>query len=253
MATGLFVDAGGIGGEVVIETVEQDSLATGNEPLDVGATEVEMPYPGIQELLLPGAKPGKRCVHDGPPVHAVWELGGERVTHHIADVMRHERDSACLELIENPRDVASLTRLLVPALRMRRQSHAAKIGNDDGVILDQDLSERLPHVAGVAEAVQQQYGGTRPADANVQRGSRHGHLARLEVRQKRLDLGECSSGEASNEHRGTDPREHECGKPAMGSTICASHALFAPPKISDRRLLEHHLEAAPRSRQSCRP
>ena len=81
--------------------------------------------------------------------------------------------------------------LLVPALWMRRQSHAAKIGDDDGVILDQDLSERLPHVAGVAEAVQQQHGRTRPADANVQRASRHGHLARLEVRRKRLDLGEC--------------------------------------------------------------
>src|SRR5262249_4986169 len=53
MATRLFVDAGRIGGEFVIETIKQDSLASGNEPLDVGATEVEMPYSRVQQLLLP--------------------------------------------------------------------------------------------------------------------------------------------------------------------------------------------------------
>ena len=46
VAARLLVDAGGIGGEFVIEAVEQDSLAPGNEPLDVGAAKVEMPDSG---------------------------------------------------------------------------------------------------------------------------------------------------------------------------------------------------------------
>src|SRR5262249_22978323 len=109
----------------------------------------------------------KRSVHCDPPVYWVGELRGERVTHHVADVMGNERGPVCLELIENLCDVAGLTRLLVPVFWMRRESHAAKIGDDNGVILNQNLSERLPHVAGVAEAMQQQHCRTRPADTNV--------------------------------------------------------------------------------------
>ena len=52
---------------------------------------------------------------------------------------------------------------------MRREAHAAQVGDDDGVILDQPRGERRPHVAGVAEAVEQQDGRPMAADADVDR------------------------------------------------------------------------------------
>ena len=70
----------------------------------------------------------------------------------------------------------------------------------------------------------------------------------LKFAENGLTSANRPSGDASNERRGEEPREHKCGRLAMRSVICASHALFAPPKISHRRLIWHRLEAAPRSR-----
>jgi hypothetical protein len=80
-----------------------------------------------------------------------------------------EIDLADAERIEHARDIGRLGLLVVAAGRMRRQSHAAKIGNDDGEVRHQRLRERHPHVAGVAEAVNQDDGGTVPAQADMNR------------------------------------------------------------------------------------
>jgi hypothetical protein len=72
---------------------------------------------------------------------------------------------------------------------MRRQAHAAQVGNDYGVILCQHFSERYPQVAGVAEAVKQHDRGPRSADANVLRTVADRHLLGTERSRPEFDVG----------------------------------------------------------------
>ena len=52
---------------------------------------------------------------------------------------------------------------------MRREAHPAQIRDDYRVVLGQPRGQRRPHVAGVAEAVEQDHRRPRAADANVNR------------------------------------------------------------------------------------
>ncbi len=66
MVARLLVDRRWISRQIVIETVEQDALATRDQPLDIWAAEVEVPDLGICQLRVPSSKPGKRGVHRDP-------------------------------------------------------------------------------------------------------------------------------------------------------------------------------------------
>jgi hypothetical protein len=50
-------------------------------------------------------------------------------------------------------DIASLGALIVAFLRMRRETHAAQVGNDDAVITDEVRCQRSPHIAGITKAM----------------------------------------------------------------------------------------------------
>ena len=60
------VDVLRIGRQFVVEAVEVDALAPGDEPLLVGAVEVEVPRPLILDHIVPMAEPGQRRVHHHP-------------------------------------------------------------------------------------------------------------------------------------------------------------------------------------------
>ena len=90
--------------------------------------------------------------------------------------MGDESDFLEPKLIQNADEVSSLRDLFVTALGMGRQAHASQVGNDDGVVFNERIGERHPHIAGVAEAMKKQDGRSFAAEANVLRAVRHRHL-----------------------------------------------------------------------------
>ncbi len=85
--------------------------------------------------------------------------------------MSDEIDPGDLQLLQDPQQVLRLGLLLVADARMRGESHAAQIRHDDGVAAHHDDGERLPHVAGVPEAMQHQYRRPLAPDAHVNGGA----------------------------------------------------------------------------------
>jgi len=69
--------------------------------------------------------------------------------------------------VEKARHVLALRFLVVAALGMGRQAHAAQIGHDERPAGDEGGSQRRPHVAGVAEAVQHDDGRSLAAHSGV--------------------------------------------------------------------------------------
>ncbi len=104
--------------------------------------------------------------------------------------------------VENGDEVARLGDLLVSAFGMRRQAHAAQIGNDHRVILDQ-IAASGSHMSPVSpKTVQQQHRRPLAADADILRAARHRHLLRAEARREGLNLGggRCRRGERRDQH-----------------------------------------------------
>ena len=66
MRAGRLVDAAGIGRQLVVEAVEEDALAAGDQPLLVGAVEIEVPGLGVLQLVVPVADAGQRRVDRHP-------------------------------------------------------------------------------------------------------------------------------------------------------------------------------------------
>jgi hypothetical protein len=116
----LLVDARRIRRKLVVEPVEQDSLASRYQPLDVGATEVEVPSLRMFQLAVPVADPRQWHVHHDPFCYALWKLCRKGVAHHVADVVGNEGDFLQPKLIENDGEVPSLRDLFVTALGMGR-------------------------------------------------------------------------------------------------------------------------------------
>ena len=71
------------------------------------------------------------------------------------------------ERVHHAGDVRSLIFLGVACVRMRGQAHAAQIGDNDRTILFQRGRDGRPHIASVAESVQQHDRGAVAADAHV--------------------------------------------------------------------------------------
>jgi hypothetical protein len=70
---------------------------------------------------------------------------------------------------------------------MGRQAHAAQVGNDYGVVFYEHISERYPHIAGVAEAVKKQDRRSFAAGTNILSAAGHRHLLGSKRRRPRAN------------------------------------------------------------------
>jgi hypothetical protein len=129
-------------------------------------------------------------------------LGGQGVADHVADVVGDQLGLLDLQRVHDGGDVLALVLLVVAAFRVGREAHAAQVGDDDGVILGQDLGDRRPHVAGVGEAVQQHHRRAGPADADVQGRAVDGDVAGLEAGGERFDRVGRGRGQQGREGQG---------------------------------------------------
>jgi hypothetical protein len=119
----------------------------------IGPPEVEVPDLGIFEPVIPVADPRKRRIHNDPSAHPRRVKRCKRVADHVADVVGDESNILNPQLVQNASEVLSLSDLFVSTILMRRQAHAAQVGDDYGAVFHQNLSERNPHVAGVILAL----------------------------------------------------------------------------------------------------
>jgi hypothetical protein len=105
-----------------------------------------------------------------------------------------------VERVHQARDVRGLVLLRVSVIGMRREAHAAQVGDDDGVIRRQRRRDRRPHVTGVAEPVQHHDRGAMAADAHMQRRPvRRDLFAAKAVRKRRDRIGRRRERERANE------------------------------------------------------
>ncbi len=183
------VDRFRIGGQFVPEAIQINALAALHQTFDVRSAEIEMPEQRALRDFFPVADAGQRRVHRHPTGDAIRKQGGERIADHIADVVRHQLGALDVELVENSGDIGRLVPFVVPALRMRREAHAAQVGNDDGMIPNEIARQRRPHVAGVAEAVQHDDCRPLAANPNVQRRVARCNLHLAKSRREWRDRG----------------------------------------------------------------
>ncbi len=141
-----------------------------------------MPERRAADDLFPRPDAGERCVHDDEASHAIGILRCKRIADHVADIVGDEIGLRELQLVENARDVAGFRLLVVSALGVRRETHAAQVGHHDGVVVPERCRQRPPHVTGVAKAVQ--HHDRRPLAAN----------ANMDCRALRLDLFGVEAG-----------------------------------------------------------
>src|SRR5882724_6999929 len=105
------VDGRRVRRNLVVEAVEQDALAPGDEPLDVRSAEIEVPHLWIGSLRLPVAKARQWRVHDDPFGHPRTIKRSEGVADHVSDVVRDEIDVGDVEPVENACEIARLRNL----------------------------------------------------------------------------------------------------------------------------------------------
>ncbi len=208
MLAGLLVDALRIGRQLVVEAVQEDALAALDQALLVRTVEVEMPCLGVLQLVVPVAQPRQGRVHGHPALHPLRLLGGEGVADHVADVVGDQLHPPDLQDVEQAVHPAALAGLVVTGGRMGRQPHAAQVRHDDRVVLDQHRHQRLPHVAGVAKAVQQQHRRALAAHAHVDGGVVDGDVADLHPRRERPHRRRGGTAEAKNAETNQGVADH---------------------------------------------
>ena len=86
-------------------------------------------------------------------------------------------------------DIARLTGLGVAGVGMSREPHAAQVGHNHHMIGHQPGRDRRPHVAGIAEAVQQDNRRPLTTDTNIELSAIGLDGLGLERGWKRLDGG----------------------------------------------------------------
>lgn len=106
-----------------------------------------------------------------------------------------------LERVHDACDVHALVFLGVSRIRMLGMAHAAQIGHDHGVILDEHCRERCPHVTAIAEAMQKDHRRPFPAHADIETGTVGAHHLGMKARRIRHDA----------RHRGRDDHGRDCG------------------------------------------
>src|SRR5262245_12568211 len=103
--------------ELIPEAIEIDAFATLHEPFHIGTAKSKMPKQGVLEDFIPGADAGQRRIDQDEMRYAGTVRCCERITDHVADVVRHERSAVDLESIQNPCDIARLRPLVITAGR----------------------------------------------------------------------------------------------------------------------------------------
>src|SRR6185437_9785399 len=143
------------------------------------------------------------------------------VTDHVADIVGDQRDLADREAVQHARQLLRLRLFRVAVSGMGRQTHAAQVRRHHGVIPHQPHRQRLPHVAGIAEAVQHQDRGALAADAHVDRRIRGLDVGNREARGKRLDSRDRHSRHAcaGREHHPT-----HCDLPVRRFHACSTRS-----------------------------
>jgi hypothetical protein len=69
------------------------------------------------------------------------------VTHHVAYVVRNEGNFLDSKLVQHGSEVSSPCELFVAAFGMGRQTHATQVWNDDGMVFNQRIGKRHPHIS----------------------------------------------------------------------------------------------------------
>ena len=72
-----FVDRFGVGRQLVVEAVEIDALAARDQPLHVGAAEIEVPQQRALQDLVPRADARQRRIHGHPSRDPLGILRGK--------------------------------------------------------------------------------------------------------------------------------------------------------------------------------
>ena len=126
-----------------------------------------MPQHRTFQYFVPRPNTRQRRIDDSPAGNAIGVLRGKRVTDHVADIMRDEIGFLDVEPVHLAGDVLRLRFFVVTGVRIRRQTHAAQVGNDDCVVLRERRCQWRPHVAGIAEAVQHHYRGAFSSYSDV--------------------------------------------------------------------------------------
>ena len=128
---------------------------------------------GLLMISSHGPMPGKGASITTHLARALRILRGKRIADHIADVVGDEIGPVDLQRVHHLRYVARLRFLLVSALWMGREADAPQVGNDHFVLADERRRDGRPHVAGVAEAMEEDDRGPSAADADIDRRPVH--------------------------------------------------------------------------------
>jgi hypothetical protein len=174
--------------ELVPDPVEVDALAALYQAFLIRPPEGEVPEGVAPGDLLPGPDAWERRVDDDEPLDPPGVLRGERVAHHVADVVGDQINRPEFQCVEHAGDVVALRLLVVAAGGPGREAHPAEVGHDDRVVRRQLRGERRPHVAGLAVAMEQHDRGTAAADPHVEGRSVGRDLPDAEARRERLHL-----------------------------------------------------------------
>ncbi len=102
--------------------------------------------------------------------------------------MGDEVGSLNMQRIEQAGDIAALGFLVVATRRARRETHAAQIRHDDGVIAREIRRQRRPHIAGIGKAMEQDDRRSMTANPYMQDGLVGGNFLNAKFRRKRLHL-----------------------------------------------------------------
>src|SRR5258708_8935962 len=137
-------------------------------------------------------------------------------------------------LIHDTGDIDSLVLLRIARIRMGGQAHAAEIRHDDRVVLDEHLRQRRPHVARVAEAVQQDDRRPLPSDANMKTGAVGLHHLRAESRRKVLDPRDGGRGQSRRNGNGYACKQRSAQQPKTSDSCDRIHMVIST--LSEEKL-----------------
>jgi len=157
-----------IGREIVPEVLQVDALAPRHERQRDLAVEMKVPEIPQEPHVLPVADSRQEGIHQHDTLGSFRILRGKGISHHHADVVADDGRLFHAQRPEQPVDVARHGLLVVAAFGLRRIAGAAQVGNDHGMAARQDRQHRVPHAAGLREAMQEHHRRAGAADPEVE-------------------------------------------------------------------------------------
>ncbi len=159
---------GRIGGEVVPEVLEVDPLASLHQRQRRLTEEMKMPLIANQPDARPFADTGQIRVQQRDAANVARKLHGIRIRDHHPHVVTDQAHLVVAKSRHERVHVARHRRLRVTLVRCVRLPGTAQVSRDHRVTLGQLAHQRPPHVAGLAEAMQQQHRVALPHDEVMQ-------------------------------------------------------------------------------------